>query len=141
MSPATNQKIQMTFDVKVTKFNNDIDLNVINLCLAFETLSTAKFTESLPCNGSRCNTCGRCRDWRYTGRPEDWIWIRNIRNWTEKEVRHWRSGNYRDEFELRHGATCTRSIHYRASYVLYYATLGTFDGSLLVRHLCSCAYE
>ena len=96
---------------------------------------------TLPCHGRSCTSCGRCTDWSYTGLAKDWEWIRNIREWETEDLQRWRSGNYCDQFELRAGAMCDRSNLYRASYIVRLVTLGTFDGSRLVRHLCSCASE
>ena len=114
-------------------------MNLTIFFLADRESRTTNSVSTLPCHGRPCTTCGRCSDWYYTGRAEDWEWIRNIRKWNRDDLQLWRSGNYRDQFKLHKGATCNRSIHYKASYIVHYLTLGTFDGSLLVRHLCPCA--
>ncbi len=92
----------------------------------------------LPCGGIQCEECGRCCDWRYTGHPQDWEWIRNFRNWDANEAERWRNGAYHSQFALKNGVKCNRSGHYTASSVLRWVTFGAFDGSALLGHLCVC---
>ncbi|CAF3468879.1 unnamed protein product [Rotaria socialis] len=95
----------------------------------------------LTCNGCQCVTCGRCCDWYYTGTPEDWQWIRDFRNWDHNSAERWRNGKYYDRFKLSNGAKCNRSLYYAASYIVRFVSLGTFDGSALLGHLCVCPRE
>ncbi len=92
----------------------------------------------LPCYGRQCVTCGRCCDWRYTGHSEDWKWIRNFRDWDHNTAERWRNGSYYNKFKLNDGARCTRSFYYGASLFVRLVSLGTFDGSALLNHLCVC---
>ncbi|CAM4966644.1 unnamed protein product, partial [Rotaria socialis] len=92
----------------------------------------------LSCNGRQCAICGRCRDWYYAGVPEDWHWIRNFRNWDHDFAERWRNGEYHSKFKLRDGAECNRYSYYFVSEIIRVVSLGTFDGSALLGHLCLC---
>lgn len=90
------------------------------------------------CHGRQCFTCGRCCDWYYAGLPEDWEWIRNVRNWSANDTQRWRIGNHKRKFQLREDGECNRSKYYHVGYLLYYISCGAYDGSQLVGHLCVC---
>ena len=108
------------------------------LFLADEPPLTPSSHPRLPCKGNQCTQCGRCRDWRYTGHPEDWQWIRGFRNWDADHVTRWRQNTYCDQFELLPNARCNRMIYYRAGHLLRFVTGYVFDGSHLLGHLCVC---
>lgn len=110
-------------------------MNVVNFRLADQRRHAHP---PLTCRGRQCDICGRCRDWYYTGGPEDWQWIRNFRHWDHHHTERWRKGNYADQFKLHRGTRCNRSIYYSASYLVRLVSFGAFDGSHLIGHLCVC---
>ncbi|CAF3574898.1 unnamed protein product, partial [Rotaria socialis] len=116
---------------------------ILNLIKGQYEIGAEKFHSKPPltCNGCQCVTCGRCCDWYYTGTPEDWQWIRDFRNWDHNSAERWRNGKYYDRFKLSNGAKCNRSLYYAASYIVRFVSLGTFDGSALLGHLCVCPRE
>ncbi|CAF1516918.1 unnamed protein product [Adineta steineri] len=61
--------------------------------------------QQLPCRGSPCNKCGKCRDWLLKGDEDTWNWLRNWRNWNEEDWARWRGHekNYRDGHDHIHG--------------------------------------
>ncbi|CAF4197467.1 unnamed protein product, partial [Rotaria sordida] len=65
--------------------------------------------EPLRCEGRHCTNCGKCRDWYYTGDPQTWQWIRNVKNWTKDDWKRWDHGDYCERFQRRDGYTCTIS--------------------------------
>ncbi|CAF4572327.1 unnamed protein product [Rotaria sp. Silwood2] len=69
----------------------------------FATPGTYK---ELSCAGHPCATCGKCRDWCYTGDLASWQWIQNSKNWDSKDIEPWCSGQYWNHFKKRDGATC-----------------------------------
>ncbi|CAM2730604.1 unnamed protein product, partial [Rotaria socialis] len=58
------------------------------------------------CNGTLCASCGKCRDWYYTGDVSSWEWIRNVKNWGDHDRKLWNDGKYWEYFKRRNGATC-----------------------------------
>ncbi|CAF1204126.1 unnamed protein product [Adineta steineri] len=60
----------------------------------------------LPCNGSRCDKCGMCRDWHFNGDRNMWNWFCNCRNGNANanDLTRWRGHehNYRDGHDHIH---------------------------------------
>ncbi|CAF1612112.1 unnamed protein product [Didymodactylos carnosus] len=67
----------------------------------------ATAAKKLSCNGRTCLTCGKCRDWRFTGDVATWNWIQNYKNWGNDDWKRWRRGRMWKHYEREDGATCT----------------------------------
>ena len=114
-------------------------MNVVNFCLAHQKYVLADNYRGPPCQGRYCATCGRCRDWVYTGDPQAWQWIRNVRHWDKGDEDRWCNNHHYKNFELRDGATCNRSIYFSGGLFLRSLLPTTlFSGSGLIWHICVC---
>lgn len=120
--------------IMLSKFN----LNIVNFCLANEEVAVAYPNPKVTCKGRHCTNCGKCRDWRYTGHPEDWEWIRKYRTWDSAAIQRIRDGNYYRKFELRYGATCDRGPRYFFGTMLVVLSAGHFNASQFLGHVCTC---
>src|SRR5690242_18746584 len=71
------------------------------------TMEAQSDVKKLSCNGRSCLTCGKCRDWRFTGDTETWNWIRNHQNWSNDDWKRWRRNRMWTLYDRLDGATCT----------------------------------
>ncbi|CAF4670788.1 unnamed protein product [Rotaria sp. Silwood1] len=94
----------------------------------------------LPCQGRHCATCGKCRDWYFTGDPQTWQWMQNVDNWNSKDKDRWCNADYYHLFKLRDGATCDRYLYFRGGGVLFsvLSYVGYAHGTHFIRHICVC---
>jgi hypothetical protein len=73
--------------------------------------------ENLSCSGRPCATCGKCRDWCYTGDAQTWNWIRSVDKWRGTPLKRWRDERLSECFQRRQNATCNdRLSHYNNSH-------------------------
>jgi hypothetical protein len=64
--------------------------------------------KKLYCEGRHCASCGKCRDWYYTGDAARWTWIRGAATWKQADWDRYRSERGWELFKKRDGATCIR---------------------------------
>jgi len=64
-------------------------------------------SKKLSCKGRACLTCGKCRDWRFTGDVATGDWIRNYQSWGNDDWKRWRRNRMWNLYERDDGATCT----------------------------------
>ncbi|CAF1027517.1 unnamed protein product [Adineta steineri] len=86
--------------------NSTNDIPKLNKIQEDQQFATPGTYEELNCKGRPCSKCGQCRDWYFTGDARAWRWIRNLKNWTMKDMNRWDNDRIYDYFERRDGATC-----------------------------------
>ena len=96
---------------KVRLYNADCyignTVNLWNIYLDVEQSITSTVSNKLSCKGRACLTCGKCRDWRFTGDAATGDWIRNYPNWGDDDWKRWRRNRMWNIYERDVGATCT----------------------------------
>ena len=80
--------------------------NVCNFRLEIEQFAAPGTHMTLRCKGRHCATCGKCRDWYYTGNWESWARIHDYKDWTDEDRAYWHNHNVWELFHRRNGATC-----------------------------------
>ncbi|CAF3961315.1 unnamed protein product, partial [Rotaria sp. Silwood1] len=65
--------------------------------------------QQLSCKGRPCASCGKCRDWYYSGNLDDYKWIQGWQNWKsgDDNWKRYNSGQYWNFFKPRDGKTCS----------------------------------
>ncbi|CAF0925793.1 unnamed protein product [Adineta steineri] len=67
--------------------------------------------KKLDCKGRPCAKCHKCRDWRFIGGHDTWIWITNWKNWTNDEWSYFDNDRIYMNFTKHDGATCSLSTY------------------------------
>ena len=84
--------------------------------LAYREFAAPGTYEKLDCNGRQCATCGKCRDWYYTGDADGWKWIRGVASWTASDCRRYSNESGCELFKKRDGATCNDNYNNYCDY-------------------------
>ncbi|CAF3562722.1 unnamed protein product [Adineta steineri] len=98
----------------------------------------------IPCSGRSCATCGRCRDWYFTGDQKTWQWIQDVNNWTQNDKDRYCSSGLWELFKRRVGYGCVRkgvsgSLYHNSFLVRSAVFFGLGSGHSLDRGvLCLC---
>lgn len=58
------------------------------------------------CYGRQCPSCGKCRDWCYTGDPASFPWLQKWKQWSKTDWERFRDNRFSERFRQRDNATC-----------------------------------
>lgn len=84
-----------------------ITLNICKPHLGSNEFAPPDPSKELPCKGRRCTSCGKCRDWYFTGDSSTLQWIRSVKQWDSSDWKRWSDDRIHDQFKHRtDGSKC-----------------------------------